>query len=208
MDPVSSAAEKLINDAGPDVIVHNIPSGEPLFMFSSAVGKTRPVTVFYDSGCSHVMFKEGIQKELDSVVVRKGPISISAAGNVTVEVNDEIAVTMERTDGSRQIMVGVTADELTTEFPMLDVTEAHKEIIAKTPRFKKAKVSQLSVPTLSGGQPDVLLGIKYQSVHPQIVHQLKKIVIQSCTFGLNLQRSVNFVYFMLLFMHLYLEEFS
>ena len=38
-DPISSAAEKLINNAGPDVIVHNIPSGEPFFMFSSAVGR-------------------------------------------------------------------------------------------------------------------------------------------------------------------------
>ena len=62
----------------------------------------------------------------------------------------------------------MTADELTTEFPMLDITEAQKEIISS---FIAKTVSQLSVPSLSGGQPDVLLGIKYQSVHPQIVHE-------------------------------------
>ena len=37
------------------------------------------------------IFHQGIQKELDSVVV-----SISIAENVTVEVNDEIAVTIRR----------------------------------------------------------------------------------------------------------------
>ena len=93
MDPVFSAAEKLINDAGSDVIVQcaKYSIRRTLSMFSRAVGKTRPVTVFYDSGCSHVIFKVGIQKELDSVVV-----SISIAENVTVEVHDEIAVTIRR----------------------------------------------------------------------------------------------------------------
>ena len=36
--------------------VMEVPEGEPLFLFSSAVGKTRPINVFYDKGCSHVVF--------------------------------------------------------------------------------------------------------------------------------------------------------
>ena len=36
--------------------VMEVPKGEPLFLFSSAVGKTRPINVFYDKGCSHVVF--------------------------------------------------------------------------------------------------------------------------------------------------------
>ena len=40
-------------------------------MFSYAVGKTRPVCVFYDDGCSHSMFKEGVPGvKLDGVITR------------------------------------------------------------------------------------------------------------------------------------------
>ena len=40
--------------------VIDVPEGEPLFLFSSAVGKTRPINVFYDKGCSHVVFRDGV----------------------------------------------------------------------------------------------------------------------------------------------------
>ena len=48
---VTSVAEKLIDVAGEDTVVHDDIQGEPMFMFSYAVGKTRPVCVFYDDGC-------------------------------------------------------------------------------------------------------------------------------------------------------------
>ena len=51
---------------GSEVI--DAPEGEPLFLFSSAVGKTRPINVFYDKGCSHVVFCNGVPRhELVSV---------------------------------------------------------------------------------------------------------------------------------------------
>ena len=58
--------------------VIEVPEGEPLFLFSSAVGKTRPINVFYDKGCSHVVFREGVpQHELVSVMIKKGPLTIT-----------------------------------------------------------------------------------------------------------------------------------
>lgn len=173
-DPcIDQATEKLISVAGPDVIVHGVPDGDPLFMFSHAVGKTRGVNVFYDSGCSHMMLKESIPGvELDAVMIRKGPLNISAAGGVTVPVNHEWAVTMVRSDGSRQIMVGVSADNLTANFPTVNTADAYNEILNNVPRHKRARVSQLKVPREAGGQIDVMLGIQYQSCHPEIVHRL------------------------------------
>ena len=134
------AAEKLREDAGPDVIVHPLPPGEPLFMFSSTVGKTRPLNVFYDSGASHLMIKEAAVKELDAVMIQKGPLTINAAGDTVVTVNDEYLVTMEKTDGSKQIMIGVSANMLTSDFPLISTKEAHKDIIKNTPKVKSHSI--------------------------------------------------------------------
>ena len=129
IDPcVDKAVEQLKNVAGEDTIVHDIPDGEPLFMFSTLVGKTRPLTCFYDSGASHLLLKEGVpQNELDSVQIRKGPIPVSAVGGTEVYMTGEWAVLMEKSDESRQIMIGVTAENLTIDFPKVPLDEALKD---------------------------------------------------------------------------------
>ena len=37
-----------------------VPDGEPMFLFHGAQGRNRPVNTFYDSGCSHAVFKSGV----------------------------------------------------------------------------------------------------------------------------------------------------
>ena len=36
------------------------PEGEPLFLFQAIQGKNNPVNVFYNKGCSHAVFREGV----------------------------------------------------------------------------------------------------------------------------------------------------
>ena len=99
------------------------------------------------------MFKEGVPGvELDGVITRKGPFNISAAGNSQVQVNHEWSVLMEKSDGSKQVVVGVSANELTSEFPLVNVTEAHKDILKNAPRFKKQKLNQLKEKTRGEGR--------------------------------------------------------
>ena len=38
--------------------VVDIPKGEHLFLFSCPVGKIRPIKIFYNGGCSHVVIKD------------------------------------------------------------------------------------------------------------------------------------------------------
>ena len=85
---LKKATEKLRQVAkGSEVI--DVPEGEPLFLFSSAVGKTRPINVFYDKGCSHVVFRDGVpQHELVSVMTKKGPLVITGVGDTKVKVKD------------------------------------------------------------------------------------------------------------------------
>ena len=39
-----------------------VPEGQPLFLFHATQGKTKPVMTFYDTGCSHAVFKQGIPR--------------------------------------------------------------------------------------------------------------------------------------------------
>ena len=174
MDPkISSASEILKQMAGEDVIVHDVPDGEPLFMFSRIKGKNNPVNVFYDNGCSHALAKQNIvDEELESVMIKKGPIQISVAGNSTVTVNHEYAISLEKTDGTRQIIHGVSADSLTTDFFPLPLEQAHKEILQHVPKHKKRRIQNLKVPKDAGGETHLLLGIHFASLHPVIEHIL------------------------------------
>ena len=47
---LKKASDKLKANAG-DAEVIDVPEGDPIFLFSYAVGRTRPINVFYDSGC-------------------------------------------------------------------------------------------------------------------------------------------------------------
>ena len=138
--------------------VVDIPEGEPLFLFSSAVGKTRPVKIFYDRGCSHVVFRHGVPgKELEGVMTKKGPLSIKGVGDTKVKVMDEWACLLDRADGCKQVVQGVAVEKITSTFPNVNVTKAVKEVKAAAPCNKI--LQKLRIPELAGGEPDVLLGI-------------------------------------------------
>ena len=119
-----------------------------------------------------MMVKEDAVEEIDAVKIQEGPLQINAAGDTSVQVNDEYLFTMEKTDGSRQIMIGVTANSLTSPFPLVSTKAAHKDIVKNTPKHKKGKVAQLRIPEVVGGAVDVLLGTCFSSCFPEIIHQL------------------------------------
>ena len=93
-----------------------------------------------------------------------------------IKVNDEWAVVMERFDGKRQTIIGVAADNLTSKFPLISTAEAQKDIIdyakKNLNRNMSERISKLKIPQKVGGSPDVLLGIKYQNCHPEVVFQM------------------------------------
>ena len=72
-DPV--VTRRLEDVAPPGPPISPPPAGEPLFMMSYAKGRTSPVLVFYDDGCSHLLAKEGIPgDQLTGVKLREGPL--------------------------------------------------------------------------------------------------------------------------------------
>ena len=81
---LKEATEKLKKKAGGSKVL-DVPEGEPLFLFSTTMGKTRPLNIFYDEGCSHCVFKHGVPKvELEGEMTRPGPLTIGAVGGLPV----------------------------------------------------------------------------------------------------------------------------
>ena len=50
--------------------------------------------------------------------------------------------------------------------------EAHKELMKNVPEHQRQMMAQLKVPDYVGGSPDLLLGIRYQSLHPEVIFQM------------------------------------
>ena len=164
-------ATKKLKECVEGSTVIEVPEGDPMFLFSSAVGKTRAINIFYDKGCSHVVLKDGVpQEELDSVMTKQGPLSINGVGDTKVRVKDEWACLLDKADGCKQIIQGVTVDHITAPFPIMDLKEAVKEIKADDP--ENEELQDLRVPSTAGGEADILFGILYECCHPVHVHTL------------------------------------
>ena len=82
-------------------------------------------------------------KELEAVMTQAGPLSISAAGDTSVRVRDEWMVLVQRTDGTKQTMIGVTCDKITSTFPKINTKKAFDEILSKAPNDKKETLRKL-----------------------------------------------------------------
>ena len=166
-------ATKKLKQLAKGAKVIEVPDGEPLFLFSTVVGKTRPLNCFYDRGCSHVVWKTGVpQVELEAVKTKEGPLKMHTAGDNTVTVGDEWACLVNMMDGSKQVMVGVDCNKITSTFPMIKTGAAMKEILKKCPQKIRNTIFKLKVPDIVGGDPDILLGIHYEACHPEVLHTL------------------------------------
>ena len=102
-----------------------VPKGSPMFMFQGVEGKTRSVKWFYDSGCSHLCMKPDIPvKEYDSTLLQRGPFNIGGVGETKIIAKDEYVISVRRVDGRTQHFQGVTMDQITSEFPEINLEAA------------------------------------------------------------------------------------
>ena len=142
----------------------------PLFMFSYTTGKHSDVQIFYDTGNSHVLFKDGTPENLYGVKIRTGPFPLGAVGDTTVWGGDEWACQPLTTKGHREILIGLTVPKITSNFPYVNLREATAELKASAPH--NVDLQKLRVPDFVGGECHVLLGIQYSSHFPRLVHSL------------------------------------
>ena len=82
---LKKATEKL-RAAAKGVEVVDVPEGDPMFLFSFAVGKTRPINIFYDKGCSHIVFRHGIPRnEIEGEITEREPLAIKGINDTTLD---------------------------------------------------------------------------------------------------------------------------
>ena len=105
--------------------------------------------------------------EFDSTLLQKGPFNIGGVGGLKVMANEEYLISVKRADGRMQHFQGVTMDNITTEFPNVDLKAATEEVEASDP--SNQDLQQCSVPPSVGGNVDVLVGITYNSSFPELV---------------------------------------
>ena len=149
-----------------------VPDGNPIFLFFTIKGRTRPLNVFGDSGCSHAVFKDGVPRfELNGILTAKGPISIGVAGGVNVTAKEEWMVSLPKTNGDLQTVVGLTMDKVTMDFPKINVEEAVADIKADA-GLKNEFVQKCIVPPVAGGSVDIMLGTHYNAIMPKLKHML------------------------------------
>ena len=155
----------------PNVETISPPEGKSIFMFFGAEGISNPVYTFFDSGCTEAIIREGIpENELRGTLLTKGPFKMGGVGDTLVEAKDEWLVQFNRVDGRKQLVRGVTMDQITCDFPLINTTKAEAEVKASDPT--NVLLQNCKLPPMAGGRVDVLLGIQYSSIFPVPVRQL------------------------------------
>ena len=143
----------------------------PLFMFSCTPGRYSDVQIFYDTGNSHVLFKQGTPENLYGVKTRTGPFALGAVGDTTVWGGDEWACQPMTTRGHREILIGLCVPKITSNFPRVSLKEATAELKSSDP--ENEELQNLCVPDHVGGECHVLLGIQYAAHFPRLVYTLE-----------------------------------
>ena len=123
--------------------------------------------VFIDPGCNCSILKDGIpQNEFTSTKLRSGPIGLDVATGITVNASAEWGICLPLEDGTYQAVRGLTVKKVTSDMP--------KFMLRNTFQKLKAEHSELSdlniqIPKELGGEIDVILGIKYNMLHPTVL---------------------------------------
>ena len=149
-----------------------IEKGAPQFMLGYSKGKTRPLVTLYDTGCSTVLFKEGVPNvELGPAVEKmKGPLFVNGVGDTSVKVNSEYMCSIQLVDGTRSILEGVTVDRISSPIPYAKLGAAEEQI--KASDLENAELQSLQCNPEVGGELDILMGIQYSALFPTPVHSL------------------------------------
>ena len=159
---------KKISSNKPDV--RSVPEGEPVFIMNVFKGKTRPICAFIDSGCNCWVSRSGIpEHELVSCKLRSGPIPMGVASAITVNADAEWASLLPLADGGNQVVRGLTMPEVTQEMPSINMYEVFKAIKKTNKNIKS--IQNLQVPKFISGQIDMIIGIKYANLFPELIHQ-------------------------------------
>ena len=151
--------------------VLGIPKGQVSFIFCKIKGKNNPVQTFIDNGCNCCIMRDGIpEKELRSAKLEDGPIEIDVATGIKVYATGEWASVLPLTNGYHQVVRGLTVNKVTAKMPIMKLQKVYNKI--KNDAQDVKELQRIQVPEILGGEIDMILGIKFQSIYPEPIHHL------------------------------------
>ena len=111
------AMKKRLRQAGFKGEILPPPEGEPMFLFQAIRGRTKPVNTFFDGGCSHAVFKEGVpSQQLRARITQKGPFHMTGVGGIVTHANDQWLAALDTEDGNKQLVCGLSVNQVTANF--------------------------------------------------------------------------------------------
>ena len=147
--------------------VQDLPAGQNMFMFFLLQGKsgTEPIQVFGDSGANFWFATEAVTKKLVCVRTQKGAIPINIAGGKVIHATGEWAAAIPLADGSYQAVRGLTMKHVVGQMPRYDLTKTLSRV--KNDYRENSRLQELVIPSVLGGEIDMILGSKYLKIYPE-----------------------------------------
>ena len=147
--------------------VQDIPPGQNMFMFFLLQGKpgTEPIQVFGDSGANFWFATESVTKKLVCVQTHKGAVPINIAGGKVIHATGEWAAAIPLADGTYQGVRGLTMKSVVGQMPRYDLTQTLARV--KEEYKENSRLQELVIPSLLGGEIDMILGSKYLKIYPE-----------------------------------------
>ena len=150
-------------------VVNEVPDGEVSFIFCKVKGRKSAVQVFIDPGCNCAIMRDGIpQNEFNAVKLRSGPIGLDVATGIQVNAESEWGINIPLANGSYQVVKGLSVKKVTSDMPKLNLKSYWNKLKAENPKLKN---QNLSIPEKLGGEIDMILGIQFNMLHPDILFQ-------------------------------------
>ena len=149
--------------------VIQVPEGQIAFVFCKIKGKHSGIQAFIDSGANCCIMSDGIpQRELNSCKLQDGPIPIDVATGMVVHASGEWGSALPLSDGSHQLLRGLTVPRVTSDMPRMTLKPWFEKI--KSIESENDQLQEISIPKELGGHVDMILGISFSLVHPEPIH--------------------------------------
>ena len=150
--------------------VREIPDGDVMFTMCVFQGKTKPVSAFMDSGCNVWVSNEDVlANELTAVKLKQGPIGMGVASGITIQASAEWAALIPMADEGHQVVRGLTLMRVTGDMPKINMKKLFNAV--KTAYGSTSVIDKLEVPESISGKVDMIIGVKYNLIFPELVHQ-------------------------------------
>ena len=145
-----------------------------IFMLQTIEIGGKRINLFFDNGCGNMVIKRSAVDTLMELgranLEVPGPLHLSGVGGLkSVCDHGEYSVRLPLKDGSDVVLRGLCLDKVTTDFPTYPLDEVTKDTRSSVGKSKRKKFPKM--PKEVGGDTDILIGVKYTKIFPDLVHK-------------------------------------